>query len=77
MGIISEKEWEDGAEVATDRAIKIMEVVAEVGKGGIDINGIREKSGFAWPWAVVRNLEENGSLESRKIGKRKYYRVKV
>jgi len=71
---INEEEWEEGVS-GGDEEKRILEVLEDVGKGGIDMKGISEESGIKWVWSRVSKLVESGKIERKKFGKKYNYRL--
>ena len=69
---ISKKVWEEESSLGKEeKENKILEVL---GKEIMDIEEIRKLSGEKWVWGSLKKMEEDEKLESKKIGKRKFYR---
>jgi DNA-binding transcriptional ArsR family regulator len=72
---ISEKEWNEKVSVSgNEKREKIMEVLVK--EGICDIVEIRKVGKEKWIWSSLKKLEEDGKIESRKIGKKKFYKIK-
>lgn len=72
---ISEKEWESkGSLSGNEKKEKILEVLEK--EGICDIEEIRKVGKEKWIWSSLKSLEEEEKIESRKIGKKKFYRIK-
>ena len=72
---ISEKEWDSGESIG-DREIVIKGILEDIkGKGGIDGDEVRNRSGIKWYWSSLKSLVDNGEVERVKKGKKYYYRI--
>jgi len=72
---ISEKVWESGKSLnGNEKKEKILEVLVK--EGICDIEEIRKVGKEKWIWGSLKSLEEEGLVESRKVGKKKFYRIK-
>ena len=72
---ISEKEWNEKVSLGgNEKREKILEVLVK--EGICDIEEIRKVGKEKWIWNSLKKLEEDGKIESRKIGKKKFYKIK-
>ena len=72
---ITEKEWDSGESIG-DREIVIKGVLEKIkGKGGIDGDEVRKRSGIKWYWASLKNLVDAGDVERIKKGQKYYHRI--
>jgi predicted transcriptional regulator len=72
---ISEKEWNEKVSLSgNEKREKMLEVLVK--EGICDIVEIRKVGKEKWIWSSLKKLEEDGMIESRKIGKKKFYKIK-
>ena len=76
-GVITEKEWESGSASASGsaKAAGILKYLGSV-DGAASMKAIKAGTKITWPYSTVQDLVKLGTLEFRKIGKAKYYRMK-
>lgn len=72
---ISEKMWNESESVSgEEKKGKILEVLVK--EGICDIEEIRKVGKEKWIWNSLKKLEEDGMIVSKKIGKKKFYKIK-
>jgi predicted transcriptional regulator len=72
---ISEKDWSEKSSLSgKEKKGKILEVLEK--EGICDIEEIRKVGKEKWIWKSLKDLEDEGRIESRKKGKKKFYRIK-
>lgn len=76
-GIISEKEWKSGSSAlgVGEKAGAILEYLRKV-DGAASMKAIKAGTKITWPYSTVVAMAKQGTLEWKKIGKAKYYRIK-
>jgi len=78
-GIVSEEEWNNGAGKSTDseKAVRVIAYLTTLGRNGAKMTAIAKGTGLKWPYSTVVAMVKAGTLEAKKIGKAKAYRVKM
>ena len=76
-GVISEKEWDSGssAQGVGEKASAILVYLRKL-DGAASMTAIAKGTKIKWPYSTVVAMAKQGTLEVKKIGKAKYYRVK-
>lgn len=78
-GIISEKEWDSGtsAQGVGEKAGAILVYLRKLEDGtGASMKAIASGTKIKWPYSTVIAMVKQGTLEEKKAGKAKYYRIK-
>lgn len=78
-GIISEREWDSGtsAQGVGEKASVILEYLRKLEDGtGASMKAIQAGTKIRWPYSTVVAMAKQGTLEVKKAGKAKYYRIK-
>ena len=78
-GIVSAKEWDSGSSTTngTEKATKVLSFLETLEKNaGANMKAIAKGTGLTWPYSTVQALVKAGTVEEKKIGKAKFFRVK-
>jgi|SaaInl4_150m_RNA_FD_contig_21_2353291_length_293_multi_5_in_0_out_0_1 hypothetical protein len=79
-GIISGDDWDKGTagESQSAKAQKVLKFLSTLEKGAsASMVAIASGTGLKWPYSTVIALGKSGTIEAKKLGKAKYYRLKV
>jgi hypothetical protein len=79
QGVISAKEWDAGVgtTTSTEKAAKVIRFLESLEENAAaKMTAIATGSGLKWPYSTVKALVKAGTVEEKKLGKAKYYRLK-